>query len=215
MHDVPSDLSTISKIVRRGNAFPIFLYYEHSLENVLGWQGFVSARIEFLFIHPLRPGVHVLDTEGKEIWLKFKYERLGEFCFRCGVILHPTFKCKNEKRPNEGKELPEDDSYGPWIWAREVYGKHYSGQKSFTRTTQQAPLDAADASGDWMPPQEDAEVRTPMDTQGKMKYGTDPSLSPITEAAQKHHKEVVHTVAQIVEELDTNTPVQNSAAKPS
>ncbi|KAJ4829523.1 hypothetical protein Tsubulata_028063 [Turnera subulata] len=36
--------------------------------------------------------------------------------------------------------------------AREVYGKHYSGQKSFARTTQQAPLDAADATGDRVPP---------------------------------------------------------------
>ncbi|KAJ4848357.1 hypothetical protein Tsubulata_012736 [Turnera subulata] len=94
IHDIPSELLTRAKIVRLGDAFPIFLHYEHSLENVLGWQGFVRARIEFDVAQPLRPRVHVLDIKGKEIWLKFKYERLGEFYFRCGLISYATYKCK-------------------------------------------------------------------------------------------------------------------------
>ncbi|KAJ4839738.1 hypothetical protein Tsubulata_048550 [Turnera subulata] len=67
---------------------------------------------------------------GQEIWIKFRYERLGEFFTRCGLISHAIYKCKQPKRLNEGKELPEENSFGPWMRAKEIYGKHYSGRSS-------------------------------------------------------------------------------------
>ncbi|KAJ4836781.1 hypothetical protein Tsubulata_013605 [Turnera subulata] len=148
-------------IPKPNNLFLLGFEHEEECRHVLKVSPWLVSNLHFclkpwmenlILSQPLRPGVHVLDTEGKEIWLKFKYERLGEFCFRCGVILHPTYKCKKEKRPNEGKELPEDDSYGLWMRAREVNSKHYSGQKSFARTLQQVPLDATDATGERVPP---------------------------------------------------------------
>ncbi|KAJ4822633.1 hypothetical protein Tsubulata_047661 [Turnera subulata] len=112
--DIPSDLLTRAKIAKLGDAFPVFLHYEHSLENVLGWQGFVRARIEFVVNLPLRPRVHVLDSSGKELLVKFKYERLGDFCFRCGMITHATYKCKLPRRLNEedtvSQPTPDADS---------------------------------------------------------------------------------------------------------
>ncbi|KAJ4831477.1 hypothetical protein Tsubulata_037608 [Turnera subulata] len=46
-------------------------------EMILSWQGFIRARFEFEVAKPLRPDIHGIDKNGKEIWIKFKYERLG------------------------------------------------------------------------------------------------------------------------------------------
>ncbi|KAJ4841489.1 hypothetical protein Tsubulata_011836, partial [Turnera subulata] len=39
--------------------------------------------------------------------------------------------CPKPKRPNEGIELAEENSFGPWMRAKEIFGKHYSGKRFF------------------------------------------------------------------------------------
>ncbi|KAJ4834005.1 hypothetical protein Tsubulata_049309 [Turnera subulata] len=243
-HDVPEETSLGSifartyavgafRVIPKPNSiFLIGFEHEEDCKHVLKGSPWLVSNlhfclkpwIKFVVDQPLRPGVHVLDSQGKEIWIKFKYERLGEFCFRCGLISHATYKCKKAKRANEGKELPVEDSYGPWMRAKEVYGKHYFGQKSFSKTTPYEPNDA-----NLNPPPDNAVespyiegtapgsscAGTPGDVHRKRKASKDPSLSHITESAKKHHTEVVQVVAEIVEELDTNTPVSKSASCPS
>ncbi|KAJ4845668.1 hypothetical protein Tsubulata_003555 [Turnera subulata] len=108
LHDIPPNLLSHQKIVKIGDAFPVFLLYEPSLESVLGWQEFIRGRIEFdVSEFEVIPSVHGLDTNGKEIWIKFK--------------------------PNEGVKLPEETSYSPWMRAKEIYGKYYSRKRSLEK----------------------------------------------------------------------------------
>ncbi|KAJ4822307.1 hypothetical protein Tsubulata_050554 [Turnera subulata] len=222
IHDIPLDLLSRACISRIGKAFPVFLHYEQSLENILGWKGFVRAHIEFDVTQPLRPDVHVLDMAGQEIWIKFRYKRLGEFCTRCGLISHAIYKCKQPKRLNEGEELPEENSFGPWMRAKEIYGKHYSGMKSFDTAR---PL----ASDSNMTPEDASNLEdskaadTPIADQvgrsstvklGKRKAATDPTILPIHESARKLHTDLMQAVVEIVEETDNHTPVHASASKP-
>ncbi|KAJ4832985.1 hypothetical protein Tsubulata_021061 [Turnera subulata] len=98
---------------------------------MLGWQGFIRARIEIATDMPLLPGVACRDANGNEIWVRFLYERLGEICARCGRITHPTSRCTKPRRPGEGVERQAEDSYGPWMRAKELVGKYYQAKKQF------------------------------------------------------------------------------------
>ena len=49
---------------------------------------FVRVRVSVSVSKPLRRGCFVLDSEGNRIWLSFKYERLGMFCYFCGFVGH-------------------------------------------------------------------------------------------------------------------------------
>ncbi|KAJ4844919.1 hypothetical protein Tsubulata_035297 [Turnera subulata] len=91
-HDLPPNLLSHEKIVRIGSILPVFHCYEPILEAKLDWQGFIRARIEILTDMTLLPGIACLDPTGKDIWVRFQYERLGEICYRCGV------GSKNKKR---------------------------------------------------------------------------------------------------------------------
>ncbi|KAJ4832597.1 hypothetical protein Tsubulata_046952 [Turnera subulata] len=185
-------------------------------------KGFVRARIEFDVTQPLRPGVHVLDMAGHEIWIKFRYERLGEFCTRCGLISHAIYKCKQPKHLNKGKELPGENNFGPWMRAKEIYGKHYSGMKSFDTArplasdSNMTPEDASnlDDSKAADTPIADQVGRSSTVKLGKRKAATDPTISPIHESSRKLHTDLMQAVAEIVEETDNYTLVHASASKP-
>ncbi|KAJ4845408.1 hypothetical protein Tsubulata_032068, partial [Turnera subulata] len=53
------------KIIKLGDAFPVFHYYKPSLDSILGWQGFVRARVEVEINRPLRLGVCYRGANGK------------------------------------------------------------------------------------------------------------------------------------------------------
>ncbi|KAJ4851094.1 hypothetical protein Tsubulata_016170 [Turnera subulata] len=92
-------------------------------------QGFIRARVEIDIGKPLLPGVACIDSNGKEFWIRFQYERLGELCCRCSLITHPTNQCLKPPRPDEGIEREAKDSFGPWMRAKEIFGKHYPARK--------------------------------------------------------------------------------------
>ncbi|KAJ4849351.1 hypothetical protein Tsubulata_024293 [Turnera subulata] len=112
-HDIPTSLLMPEKIVKISMVFPVFHFYEPSLEAMLGWQGFIRAWVEIDTGKPLLPGVACIDSNGKEFWIRFLYERLGELCYRCGLITHPTNRCLKPPRPDEGIEREAEDSFGP------------------------------------------------------------------------------------------------------
>ncbi|KAJ4845935.1 hypothetical protein Tsubulata_008421 [Turnera subulata] len=68
-------------------------------------------------------------TAAQKHWVKIKYERLGEFCYRCGRITHTIRKCPRPPRQDEGMETESVLSVGPWMRAKEVVGKYYPGKK--------------------------------------------------------------------------------------
>lgn len=45
-----------------------------------------------------------------------KYERLLNFCFKCGTIKHAKSRCTKGPSPNKLQDN-EMAKYGPWLWA--------------------------------------------------------------------------------------------------
>ncbi|KAJ4822960.1 hypothetical protein Tsubulata_000319 [Turnera subulata] len=218
LHDIPTGLLRHDKIARIGSVFAVFHHYEPSLEAMLGWQGFIRARVEIEIEKPLLPGVACLDSTGNEIWVKFQYERLGELCNRSGLITHPTNRCLKLPRHDEGIERPAEKSFGPWMRAKEILGKHYPAKK-------QTPLEQEEEQGT-EPQVKGKEILRFDDERGeadgnsiapnkKRKTVEADVQPPIQNAACKDHTGIMNTVAELVSELHDASPIQASASKPS
>ncbi|KAJ4851435.1 hypothetical protein Tsubulata_041710 [Turnera subulata] len=151
---------------KKHNLFLVGFEYEEDsmaecddrIENRIGSNRYVRVRIEFLPEKPLIPGIHVIDSMGIEHWVKVKYERLGEFCYRCGRVTHATRRCTKPKRAHEGQELESIYSFGPWLKAKETGHRSYLLRKPASKETKTDVNDQANAyqvppdNGDQVPP---------------------------------------------------------------
>lgn len=52
--------------------------------------------------------------EKKSIWIQFKFERLGDFCYRCGCLDHGESSCSKNDVNIEGV-IDSRKAYGPWL----------------------------------------------------------------------------------------------------
>ncbi|KAJ1384027.1 Zinc finger, CCHC-type [Sesbania bispinosa] len=64
----------------------------------------------------LLPGILVGSNKDGISWVDFKYERLPQFCYKCGLVGHDEDSCKNPKSPNS-TDLHGDKELGPCMRA--------------------------------------------------------------------------------------------------
>ncbi|GKF10367.1 reverse transcriptase, partial [Tanacetum coccineum] len=57
---------------------------------------FLRFRVEIDITKPLVPGLFITRLDGKEYLVSLKYERLSDFCYRCGCLGHGRDSCTNE-----------------------------------------------------------------------------------------------------------------------
>ncbi|KAB2621987.1 hypothetical protein D8674_024169 [Pyrus ussuriensis x Pyrus communis] len=72
-------------------------------------RGFVRVRILVDTEKPLFKGCWIRRDSNKEIWVEFRYERLQDFCYKCGRIGHINTECSVEVS-GDGEV-----AYGEWI----------------------------------------------------------------------------------------------------
>ena len=61
---------------------------------------------------PLRRGGNVVNSDGDKFWVTFKYKRLRNFCFLCGILGHDEKHCSGFQGKSEGHR-----QYGDWLRA--------------------------------------------------------------------------------------------------
>ncbi|KAM2163455.1 hypothetical protein ACFX1Q_041140 [Malus domestica] len=59
-------------------------------------RGFFRVKVEVDTNYPLTTGCWLPRDNNKESWIEFRYERLQDFCYRCGRIGHPNTECHFE-----------------------------------------------------------------------------------------------------------------------
>ncbi|KAM1247963.1 hypothetical protein TB2_043970 [Malus domestica] len=84
------------------------------LEDLSKARGFVRVRVVVNSKNPLIPGCWLSRGQDTDTWVEFKYERLQDFCYRCGHIGHANTECSFE--PQKGHAA----GYGEWIKAAPV-----------------------------------------------------------------------------------------------
>ena len=78
------------------------------------WGKCLRVRVKIDVTRKLIRGRKTKVEEGVDWWVLFKYERLPNFCYRCGLLEHDLKECpQNRGADKEGKT--EELQYGAWM----------------------------------------------------------------------------------------------------
>jgi hypothetical protein len=82
------------------------------LDDEPGWGEYLKLKIRVDLKKPLARG-RMLHVPGRSLWIAFKYKKLPNFCYQCGVILHGIIGCRREG--SHRNLVQEAEPYGPWL----------------------------------------------------------------------------------------------------
>ena len=54
---------------------------------------FIRVKVEVKVDDPLRSGFYLDRSPQPDLWIQFKYERVAEFCYKCGRLGHLKARC--------------------------------------------------------------------------------------------------------------------------
>ena len=66
------------------------------IEDPYKFRGFLRAKVAVDTTKPLITGCWLPREDKDETWVEFRYERLQDFCYRCGRIGHGNLECTFE-----------------------------------------------------------------------------------------------------------------------
>ncbi|XP_050233442.1 uncharacterized protein LOC126681928 [Mercurialis annua] len=86
---------------------------ERDDEEGKGWNMYCRIRVLIDTTKPLMRGTKVINLLGEHCWISFKYERIQNFCYWCGLLDHMEVECEDKPETTEVSEWP----YGPGLRA--------------------------------------------------------------------------------------------------
>jgi hypothetical protein len=93
IHNLPAGLMKETVGVKLGNYIGMFMEYDKN-NNTSFWRQHMRVRVKVDVRQPLKKDTKVKDKEGNWCTINFKYEKLGVFCFVCGIMGHAENKCE-------------------------------------------------------------------------------------------------------------------------
>ncbi|XP_074378502.1 uncharacterized protein LOC141720045 [Apium graveolens] len=113
IHNLP--VGYMSEVVGKqlGNFFGRFLQYD-SKNNSSIWREFMRLRIRVDIRKPLKRRKKICKKDKSEVMVNCKYEKLGDFCFICGMLSHTERFCQKKLEAGSEEIVRE---WGPWLRA--------------------------------------------------------------------------------------------------
>jgi 14-3-3 protein epsilon len=93
IHDLPTGLMKEAVGTQLGNYIGVFMEYDKN-NNSCFWRQYMRLRIMIDVRAPLKKETKVKDRNGNWCTVRFKYEKLGIFCFVCGIMGHAENRCE-------------------------------------------------------------------------------------------------------------------------
>ncbi|KAL2895154.1 hypothetical protein RDABS01_011063 [Bienertia sinuspersici] len=119
VYQVPVDRRKKSMAMAIANRIGTFVEFDSS--NPFGYRKFMRFRVDLDISKPLMRGMKIL-VGGAQKWVDFKYEKLPEFCYLCGLFGHSARDCGLYD-----EEIPESlHPYGSWLRASLTHNKFRS-----------------------------------------------------------------------------------------
>jgi 14-3-3 protein epsilon len=92
VHDLPTGLMKEKYGIPLGNFIGSFVEYDKN-NNSSFWRQYMRLRVKVDVRLPLKKDTKVKDRNGNWCTVRFKYEKLGIFCFICGIMGHAENRC--------------------------------------------------------------------------------------------------------------------------
>lgn len=113
IHDLPIGLMTESVRRQLGNFFGEFLEYDNK-NNTSIWRESMRIKIKIDVRRPLKRMKKITRRNGTNVVVTCKYERLGDFCFTCGIVSHTDRYCRKFL---DKKDESVTKEWGSWLRA--------------------------------------------------------------------------------------------------
>lgn len=113
IYNLPTGFMTEGVGKQLGNFFSTFLEYDAN-NNTSIWRECMRIRIKVDVRKPLKRKKKIKERNGSECIVQCKYERLGDFCFSCGLLSHTERFCQR-KLEAPGSEISNE--WGAWLRA--------------------------------------------------------------------------------------------------
>lgn len=110
---LPNGFMTEAAGKQLGDFFGSFLSYDPNNNSSI-WRECMRIRIKVDVRKPLKRKKNICRKNGAECIVLCKYERLGDFCFTCGMITHTERFCNKRLSMNPQEALRE---WGAWLRA--------------------------------------------------------------------------------------------------
>nr|GMD98183.1 uncharacterized protein LOC109147766 [Ipomoea batatas] len=125
LHDLPYGFYSEKAAKAIGNFIGSYVCMDEN--NSEGWWStFIRIRVSIDITKPLTSKMRIRRPGGEWSWISFRYERLPNFCFICGIIGHTEKFClKLFKEFGQ----PEEKQYGAWIRAANRRSGPASGRR--------------------------------------------------------------------------------------
>jgi 14-3-3 protein epsilon len=93
VHNLPMGLMKERVGIGLANYIGSFVEYDKN-NNSSFWRQYMRIRVKIDVRKPLKKNYRVQNHEGEWCTVNFKYEKLGIFCFVCGIMGHAENKCE-------------------------------------------------------------------------------------------------------------------------
>lgn len=113
IYDLPRGLWLEKVLMSIGNSVGKVLKMDPN-NLTAGWRLYSRIKVTLDLNNPLRRRMKIKREGGEWSWENFKYERLGTFCFVCGLLGHIDRDC-SLVYANHDKEIAR--AYGVWLRA--------------------------------------------------------------------------------------------------
>lgn len=125
VYDMPKGFASQNVLKSVGNYVGQFVKTDPN--NFDGnWKSFFRIRVNIKVDKPLKRRMQIKREGGNWSWINFKYERLSNFCFVCGILGHSDKDCDVVYAHPE-KEV--EKAYGSWLRAPVRNAKMNAGAK--------------------------------------------------------------------------------------
>lgn len=97
LHGMPLGTMTIKNATRLLERFGEVLEVENALVDGNLYRDFMSVRVQVDVSRPLPTGCWIPRKDLPKTWIVFRFERLQDLCYKCGVLGHEYRACSNER----------------------------------------------------------------------------------------------------------------------
>ncbi|XP_031108637.1 uncharacterized protein LOC116013119 [Ipomoea triloba] len=108
LHDLPMGYTSDAVLEQIGNFMETFVKCDDRFAGV-PWRSFYRVRVSIPVSKPLKRRMRLVKRDKSTCWVTFKYERLHNFCFCCGLLGHSYKFClKVRESPLTVAQYPYD-----------------------------------------------------------------------------------------------------------
>ncbi|KAK9290065.1 hypothetical protein L1049_008229 [Liquidambar formosana] len=147
IHGLPPHHKTFSNAAKIGELVGSSPKVDFRSKEALIKSTFLRVQVDLNVHNPLKTGFTLKRQSLPDVWIQFKYERLSDFCYKCGRLCHSEKACSWDVPLDSGSSgLPRQGAlaFGPWLradyvkFSQENFAPHPGDGRRYDRPPERA-----------------------------------------------------------------------------